>query len=118
MWTIAWAQGTTTPTPDAAPPGLMGGPGTLMFMLVFFAIFYFLLIRPNQKREKERQRMLASLGKGDKVITSGGILGTIVGLSEKTAVVRVSDDPSVKLEFLRGAISRVVTRDDKDLEVS
>ncbi|MDX9972230.1 MAG: preprotein translocase subunit YajC [FCB group bacterium] len=116
MWTIAWAQGATTPTPDAPPPGFMGGSGTLMFMLVFFAIFYFLLIRPNQKREKERQRMLASLSKGSRVVTSGGIIGTIVGLTDKTAVLRVDDNPVVKMEFLRGAISRVITREDENLD--
>ena len=72
----------------------------------------------DQKREKERQRMLSSLSKGDRVITSGGILGTIVGLTEKSAVLRVSDEPPLKIEFLRGAISRVVTRDDDNLEAS
>ena len=76
-------------------------------LVIFFAIMYFFLIRPNQKREKERREMLAAVTKGDKVVTSGGLCGTVVGLSEKSVVLRVSDDPVVKMEFLRGAISQV-----------
>jgi preprotein translocase subunit YajC len=120
VWTIAWAQEAAAPAQGTAPPGgPMGGPGGFWIMLlVFSAIFFFLVIRPNQKREKERQRMLSSLSKGDRVITSGGILGTIVGLTDKTAVLRVSDEPPLKIEFLRGAISRVVTREEENLEAS
>ena len=80
----------------------------------FIAIMWFLLIRPNQKREKERRDMLASLSKGDEVVTTGGIHGAIVGLNEKTVVLRVSDDPAVKIEFARGAVSRVNRKDDKN----
>lgn len=120
MWTIVWAQGAAAPAQGAAPPvnPFLGGGGPMMFLLVFIAIFYFLLIRPNQKREKERRDMLSSLSKGDRVITSGGILGTIVGLTEKSAVLRVSDEPPLKIEFLRGAISRVITRDGEKIEAS
>lgn len=112
MWNLAFAQDTTAPaqgtTTGSAP--FLGG--TWMMLLLFFAIFYFLLIRPNQKREKERREMLSRLSKGDRVITSGGMFGTIVGLTDKTAVLRVSDEPPMKIELLRGAISQVVTRDD------
>ena len=88
----------------------------LLMFLGIIAIMYFLTIRPNQKREKERQRMLAAVAKGDKVVTSGGICGSVVGLSEKTVVLRVSEEPNVKMEFLRGAISTVTARasEDKD----
>ena len=77
-----------------------------------FAIMYFLTIRPNQKREKERQEMLAALSKGDRVITSGGVFGTIIGLNEKSVVLRVSEEPAVKMEFIRSAISRVEKDED------
>lgn len=88
---------------------------SMVFMLVaFMAIMYFLTIRPNQKREKERKEMLSSLAKNDKVVTSGGICGSVVGLSEKTVVLRVSDEPNVKIEFLRGAVSQVVSREGQD----
>lgn len=110
MWNLAFAQEQAPATPP--PPGgaFPQYPGLIM-VVVFFAIFYFLLIRPNQKREKERREMLAALSKGDRVITSGGILGTIVGLNDKTAVLKVSDEPAVKMEVLRGAISRVMPRE-------
>jgi len=74
------------------------------------------MIRPNQKREKERKQMLASLSKGDKAVTTGGLCGTVVGLTEKIVVLRVSEDPGVKMEFLREAIMRVTSRDKSDKE--
>jgi preprotein translocase subunit YajC len=89
-----------------------------MFIAVFVAIFYLLILRPQNKREKERKAMLSKLAKGDRVVTSGGILGTVVGLTDKTAVLRVNDDPPQKIEFLRGAISQVVHREDESLETS
>ncbi|HOF38622.1 MAG TPA: preprotein translocase subunit YajC [Candidatus Hydrogenedentes bacterium] len=80
-------------------------------LVAMFAIFYFFLIRPNTKRERERREMLSALSKGDSVVTAGGIHGTIVGLTEKTVVLRVSDDPPVKMEFQRSSVSRVATKD-------
>ncbi|MCC6699586.1 MAG: preprotein translocase subunit YajC [Candidatus Hydrogenedentes bacterium] len=84
-----------------------------IFFIAFMAIMYFLMIRPNQKREKERREMLNSLAKGDKVVTTGGICGTVVGLTDKSVVIKVSDEPIVKIEFLRAAVSRVAARDEK-----
>ncbi|MCL4693233.1 MAG: preprotein translocase subunit YajC [Candidatus Hydrogenedentes bacterium] len=94
------------------------GPGSelWLFFIAFMAIMYFLMIRPNQKREKERREMLAALAKGDKVITTGGICGTIVGLNEKSVVIRVSDEPPVKIEFLRAAVTRVAKEEKEDKE--
>lgn len=90
--------------------GFLGSSQFLM-LIAMFAIFYFLLIRPNTKREKERREMLASLSKGDSVVTAGGIHGTIVGINEKSVVLRVSDDPPVKMEFQRSSVSRVTPQD-------
>jgi preprotein translocase subunit YajC len=101
--TNAGAEQTTTGTANPL--------SNMLFLLVaMVAIMYFLMIRPNQKREKDRREMMAALAKGDKVVTSGGICGSVVGLSEKTVVLRVSDEPVVKMEFLRGAISQVTSR--------
>ena len=75
--------------------------------LPIIAIFYLLLIRPQQQQAKKLKLMLAALKKGDKVVTSGGLMGTIVGLDEQKAVLRVGDD--VKMEFLKSAIVSVVT---------
>ena len=105
---------------DALAEGAARGPASnplmqmLPMLLIFGAIMYFFMIRPNQKREKERREMLASLSKGDKVVTSGGICGSILGLTDKTVVLRVGEDRNMKMEFLRGAISQVTSRDGQD----
>jgi len=83
----------------------------LPMILIFFAIMYFLMIRPQQKRERERRQMLSALAKGDEVVTTGGMCGTIVGISEKTVVLRVSEEPAVKMEFVRAAIAQVTRRE-------
>ena len=77
-------------------------------LIAIFVVFYFLLILPNQRRQKRQQQMLASLKNGDRVITSGGIRGTIVGLKEKdeSIVLRVPPE-QVKLEILRSAVATV-----------
>lgn len=82
-----------------------GGP--LFLIVAMVAIMYFFMFRPQAKREKERKEMLGALKKGDRVMTNGGIFGTIVGLNEQTAVLRIDDN--VTVEFLRAAIARVVT---------
>jgi preprotein translocase subunit YajC len=74
--------------------------------LPIIAIFYLLLIRPQQQQAKKTREMLAALKKGDRVVTSGGLLGTIVRLEEQRVVLSVADD--VKMEFLRTAIVSVV----------
>ena len=113
MWkeSIVYAQD-SAPSGDGSP-SLFGGP--LFFMFMIFGIFYFLLIRPNQKRERERKQMLGALAKGNKVVTNGGICGTIVGLNDKTVVLKVSDEPATKIEFLRGSVTQVAP-DDAETE--
>ncbi len=76
----------------------------IMFGLIFM-IFYFMIIRPQQKRAKERQKMIDALKKGDKIVTSGGIHGTVVGLEEKTVLVQIADNVKVKVD--RGSVSTV-----------
>ena len=65
----------------------MGGMQPIVMMLVMFAIFYFILIRPQVKRQKEHQAMLGKLGKGDEVITRGGLIGKITGISDDGVLV-------------------------------
>ncbi len=101
----------------AMGPPSGSGPGSVLTQLLFFAaifaIFYFLLIRPQQKQKKERERMLALIKKGDRVVTSSGMHGTVVGLNEHTVILKVADQ--VKLEFDRSAIGRAVEgQRDKD----
>ena len=90
--------------------GQAGPSGFLAYvpLLAVFAVVYFLLIRPQsrerQRIERETQEMLASLKQGDKVVTNGGILGTIVAVREDTVQLRVAD--AVKIDVLRAAIAR------------
>jgi preprotein translocase subunit YajC len=78
---------------------------TLLMFVLIIGIFYFLILRPQQKRQKERTEMLKTLHKGDKVVTSGGIHGTIAGMDETTILLQVSD--SLKLKVERTAIASV-----------
>lgn len=74
-------------------------------VVMMIAIFYFFLIRPQSKRQKETEKMLAALKKGDKVVTIGGIHGTITSVKENTIVLKVDDN--TKIEFNRTAIASV-----------
>jgi preprotein translocase subunit YajC len=94
-----------------------GGPAGFFQMVVpfaaMFAILYFIVLRPQQRQKAEREKMLSALKKGDRVVTTSGMHGTVIGLGEQTVTVRVADQ--VKLEFDRSAIGRVVeVSSDKD----
>lgn len=77
-------------------------------LILMLVVFYFLLIRPQQKRQKERMAMLDALKKGDKVITIGGLHGTIVDLTDDQVVLRVNEN--TKLTFERHAVNTVVQK--------
>ncbi|MBP1930437.1 preprotein translocase subunit YajC [Ammoniphilus resinae] len=85
--------------------------GSILPLVLMFAIFYFLLIRPQQKKAKQRNAMLAAVKKGDKVVTIGGIHGTVQELREDTVVLKISEATKVTLE--RGAISAVSNSDEE-----
>lgn len=95
-----------------APQGGDGGGGSLIGMLLPFvliiAVMYFLMIRPQQKKQKQHQAMLAELKKGDRVVTNGGMFGTIFGINdnENKVIIKVSED--VKMEFLKSSIAQRV----------
>lgn len=103
MFEVAHAMG--------AQGGQDGG-GILVWLpwILIFVIFYFLLIRPQQKRQKAHRLLLESLRKGDKVVTSSGMYGTIVGINDKenTVVLRVGEN--VKIEFLKTSIAGRVSK--------
>lgn len=90
---------------QASPAG--GSNLGLLMILAVFAIFYFLLIMPVQRRQKRVQKMIRELKVGDRVITSGGIRGTIVSLKDDSLQLRVAPDQT-KLEFVRSAVAQVV----------
>ena len=72
--------------------------GSFLPLIILFAIFYFLIIRPQQKQVKAHKEMLASLEKGDKIVTSGGIIATIVKSEEDFIKIKLNDDTVVKLD--------------------
>jgi preprotein translocase subunit YajC len=86
----------------------IGGGGALGMILPFgliILVFYFLIIRPQNKKQKETQAMLAAIKKGDRVTTAGGIRGTIKSVKDDTVIIQVDDN--VKLEFNKSAVSAV-----------
>jgi len=98
--------------PASGASGSSGGSGQLVTTIITFGlvilIFYFLIIRPQNKKQKETKRMLAEIKKGDKIVTIGGIRGTVQAVHEDTVVVKVDD--TTKLEFSKSAVSQVVQR--------
>jgi len=102
----------------ASPQAGEAGPGSLLTsflpLIAIVAIFYFLIIRPQNKKRKETEKMLSALKKGDKVVTIGGLHGTVQSVKETTVIIKVDDN--VKLEFLRSAVSNVVTVSKEKIE--
>jgi preprotein translocase subunit YajC len=100
-----------------APSGGDAGQGlstTLLMFAIIIGIFYFMILRPQQKRQKERQKLLEALKKGDRVITSGGMYGTIAGIDEKTVLIQVADN--VKMKFERSSVTSVVSEGSGEVE--
>lgn len=89
--------------PSLAAQGQPGALGLLVPIALMFVIFYFLVIGPAQRRQKKISEMLANLKTGDKVITNGGIYGTIVGLDGDTVQLRIADQ--VRIRVARSAIA-------------
>lgn len=97
---------------QAAPSG---GFGSLLPMIaVMFAIIYFFMIRPEQKKQKERLEMLKNLKKGDKVLTSAGILGTVGNIKDNTVMVKIGENTVV--EFTKSAVTTVINENEKPAE--
>ena len=90
-----------------APGGEGGGFQPLILMGAMFAIFYFLLIRPQQKKNKEHRQMLSNLKKGDRVVTSGGIHGRITGMDENTLTVEIAE--KVRVKVTRGNVAGLLS---------
>lgn len=96
---------TTQPTSTAAAeqPSFWSQWGIFIFLILIFVVFYFIMIRPQRKRQKEHQEMMQNLQKGDRVITAGGIYGTIDSLSEDSVIIRV--EGGGMLRVARGSIA-------------
>ena len=98
---LAHAQAAGAP----AAPSMMS---TLLFPIILIAIMYFLMIRPQMKRQKEHKAMLEKLGKGDEVITNGGIAGTVAEIGESFITVEIASGVQVRLQ--KGAIANVLPK--------
>jgi preprotein translocase subunit YajC len=100
MDTLAYALGTGG-TGGAGGQG--GGFGTFIPLILLFAIFYFLLIRPQQKKAKQHKELLGALKVGDKVVTNGGLHGKITGIKETVVTVEIA--PKIRVKVSRGSIA-------------
>ena len=100
---VAHAQAAGAP---AASP--MGGLQTFLFPIILIVIMYFLMIRPQMKRQKDHRAMLDKLAKGDEIITSGGIAGTVAAIGESFVTVEVAN--GVQLRVQRAAIANVLPK--------
>lgn len=118
----AYAQDTNEMTqapggenPDGIQPNssnASGGPYQFILMMgVIFVIFYFLLIRPEKKKREEQDKKINALKKGDRIISAGGIYGTIAGVKDETVVLKIAEN--VKIEILKSAISTIVGDEKK-----
>jgi preprotein translocase subunit YajC len=99
---IAYAMGQG----GAAAQGGSGGFASFIPLILMFVIFYFLLIRPQQKKTKEHKQMIENLKTGDRIITSGGLHGRVTGVSESTLTVEIAEKVRVKVN--RGSVSAIV----------
>jgi preprotein translocase subunit YajC len=90
LWSTAWAQS----------GGAAAGPNMIeqfVPIIAIFAIFYFLIIRPQSKRQKEHQNFLSNLKRGDQVVTAGGIFGKVEGITDKFVTLEVSDGVNIRI---------------------
>jgi preprotein translocase subunit YajC len=116
--TLALADSPAVPAGSAgsgAAPGAASQPGFASMLMPFammFAVVYFLMIRPQQKKLKEQQDMMAGLKQGDEVLTNSGILGKITGIADKLVTVEIADD--VRVKMLKSQISQVVQGNIKE----
>ena len=97
----AWAQAPG----DSVGGGGIGTIGAVLPFVLIFVLFYFLLLRPQQQRQKSQKQMLSALKKGDHVVTTGGMIGTVVALTKDVATLQVAE--KVRIKVLRDSITEV-----------
>jgi preprotein translocase subunit YajC len=104
----AWAQAPG----DATGGSGIGTVGAVLPFVLIFVLFYFLLLRPQQQRQKSQKQMLSALKKGDHVVTTGGMIGTVVALTKDVATLQVAE--KVRIKVLRDSITEVRGEDLED----
>lgn len=98
--------------------GPLGSLGSFVPLVLIFVIFYFFIIRPQQKRAKEHKAMLGALRRGDQVVTGGGIMGKVVRVKDDDAEIEVEIAEGVKVKVVRATVSQVVSRTEPAAEKS
>ncbi len=111
FYDIAHAMG-PAPQGGAGQGGPAGLITSLVPLILIFVIFYFLLIRPQQKRAKEHKTMIDNLKKGDKIITSGGLYGVIESVGTNTITIKVAENTKVKIGKAYVAVLRAASDED------
>lgn len=102
----------TTPANPASPPGGMAGQGLMLAILAAFFVFMLLTSRSQRNREKkERDDLMSKLSKNDRVLTLGGIIGTVVSVKDNEVVLKVDENTNTKMTFLKSAIQRILVDD-------
>jgi preprotein translocase subunit YajC len=104
MINLAYAMGGG----GGAAGGQSGGFGAFIPLILMFAIFYFLLIRPQQKKAKQHRELLSALKKGDRVVSSGGLHGVITGMSDDIVTMEIA--PKIRVKVSRASISGVASK--------
>jgi preprotein translocase subunit YajC len=113
---------TMNPLAMGSPAGGATQQGSMLpmigYMVIFFALFYFLMIRPQARREKERKKMIDEMKTGDRVLFCGGMLGTVTNVKDQVLIIKIADN--VKVEVARGAVLRVLSADENvgDMDVT
>jgi preprotein translocase subunit YajC len=108
-----------TATAAAAPQGdLFSQLGTFAPLVLIFIVFYFLMIRPQQKRQKEHQALVRAAKRGDRIVTSGGILGVITKANDGDSDVEVEIAQGIKVRVVRTAISDVVNKNPEAAKIA
>jgi preprotein translocase subunit YajC len=105
MESLAYAMGT-----GGTGGGSGGGMSAFIPLILMFAIFYFLLIRPQQKKAKQQKAMLASIRKGDRIVTSGGLHGLITGVADDVVTMEIA--PKIRVKVSRGSVAGILKRDE------
>src|SRR5687768_15156708 len=118
---LALAEGPAIPAGSSAPAGVDAGgapqqPGGIMAfapLILMFGVFYFLILRPQQKKMKEQQAMISALKHGDEIVTNSGMLGKVTGITDKVVTVEVADN--VRVKMMKNQVSQVIKGSVKDL---
>ena len=95
----------------AGPQGAQNSPYMMIgWVVIMLALFYFLLIRPQQRKEKERRMLIESIKSGDKVIFGGGMIGIVTNIKNNIFTIKIADN--TKVDVLRGSVTRVIQKDE------